>query len=371
MSDTRRKVFINARFLTESVTGVQRWAREVLTAWDGMLADGTIDRERYRFIALTPSAPLEGTHYDHIEIQIGGRFRSHIWEQLSLPRLAKGGFLVNLKNTAPLRHPNFSMVIFDLQVYGATQTHSGLFRKYYTWLLPRAVKRAKAVATISQSSAREIEKYLGYPQALVAVADSAHEHIQRIEPQEDILRREKLETRGYLLAVSSLNPNKNFAAILRAMKLADIKVPLVIAGGTNPRVFEGSELLETLPENAHHVGRVSDGELRALYEHALGFVFPSFYEGWGLPPGEAMHLGCPVIVSNTTSLPEVCGDAALYCDPADDASIAKQMRRLVEDSALRHDLSVMGRARSLTFSWPRTAGILWQQIMPAIDHAKF
>jgi len=368
MSQQRKLVFINARFLTEPLTGVQRYGREMLSAWDGMLADGTIDRERYRFIALMPSPALEGTHYEHIEMRVAGRMRSHLWEQISLPRLAKGGFLINLKNTAPLRHPNFSMVIHDLQVIGAPETHSGLFKKYYTWNLPRAVKRAKAVAAVSQATAAEIEKYFGYPQAMITVTTEGHEHIQRIESQEDILKREKLETRGYLLAVSSLNPNKNFAAILRAMTLAQVQVPLVIAGGTNPRVFEGTELLDSLPENARHVGRVSDGELRALYEHALGFVFPSFYEGWGLPPGEAMQLGCPVIVSNTTSLPEVCGDAALYCDPADDASIAKQMRRLVEDSALRHELSGMGRARALTFSWRKAAERLWQQLAPAIAH---
>ncbi len=368
MSQQRELVFINARFLTEPLTGVQRYGREMLTAWDDMLDDGTIDRSRYRFIALMPLPPLPGTNFKHIEMRVAGRLRSHFWEQLSLPRLAKGGFLINLKNTAPLRHPNFSMAILDLQVLGAPETHSGLFRKFYTWVLPRAVKRAKAVAALSQATAREIEKYYGYPQQMLTVTGASHEHILRTPPEEDILKREELTSRGYLLAVSSMNPNKNFAAILRAMSLAEIQVPLVIAGGTNPRVFEGTELLDSLPQNVRHVGRVSDGELRALYEHALGFVFPSFYEGWGLPPGEAMILGCPVIVSNTTSLPEVCGDAALYCDPADDASIAKQMRRLVEDSALRHELSGMGRARALTFTWRKAAERLWQQIAPAIDH---
>jgi len=362
-------VYINARFLTEPLTGLQRYGREILRAFDGMLADGTIDRERYRLIALTPAAPLEALPLEHLEVQVTGPFRSHLWEQLTLPHLARKGFLINLKNTAPLRHRHFSMVIHDLQVIGAPETHSGLFRRFYCWLLPRAVKRADAIAAVSEATAGEIEKYFDYPRGRITVTTDGHDHIQEIAAEEDILKRERLPTRGYLLAVSSLNPNKNFAAILRAMKLAEVDIPLVIAGGTNPRVFEGTELLESLPENARHVGRVSDGELRALYEHALGFVFPSFYEGWGLPPGEAMLLGCPVIVSDTTSFPEVCGEAALYCDPADDASIAKQIRRLVEDAALRHELSGLGRAQSLRFTWRRAAERLWASLEPVIATA--
>jgi glycosyltransferase involved in cell wall biosynthesis len=102
-------------------------------------------------------------------------------------------------------------------------------------------------------------------------------------------------------------------------------------------------------------GYVSDGELRALYEHAQCFLFPSLYEGFGLPPLEAMHCGCPTIVSNRTSLPEVCGDGAAYCDPTDPADIARQLQRVLSSASLRQELRERGLARAQSFSWKSAA----------------
>lgn len=359
-------VFINARFLTEPLTGLQRWGREFLRELDAMIEDGSIDGTAYKFHLLTPSQPEEMPEYLHLQLKVKGPLRSHLWEQLVLPRAAKG-FLLNLKNTAPTGHKNMAAVIHDLQPIARPETHTATFNRIYQWILPRVVRNAKVLFAVSESTAAEIQKYYAKPVNQIVVTTDGHEHVLRVDADESIIQKHGLHRDGFLLAVSSLNPNKNFAAILRAMKIADIKVPLVIAGGTNPRVFEGEDGVDALPKNAIHVGRVSDEELRALYEHALGFVFPSFYEGWGLPPGEAMLLGCPVVCSNTTSLPEVCGDAALYCDPADDASIAKQLFRLVEDGPLRQELAALGRARSSQFTWRAVAEKVWTAIEPVIQ----
>lgn len=358
-------VYINARFLTEPLTGLQRWGREILRELDAMVEEGVIDRKTYRFHLLSPTHPQDLPEYRHLELQVRGMLKSHFWEQWTLPRQAKG-FLLNFKNTAPVKHPAMAMVIHDLQTFARPETHTGLFNRVYNWILPRAAREAKVVAAVSEHTASEIQRFLGIPREDIPVLLEGHEHVLRREADPAILQRHDLQPQGFLLAVSSLNPNKNFAAILRAMKLADIRIPLVIAGGTNPKVFEGVDGMDNLPENAVHVGRVDDGALRALYENALGFVFPSFYEGWGLPPGEAMLLGCPVVSSNTSSLPEVCGDAALYCDPANDGSIAKQLFRIVEDGPLRQELSALGRARSSQFTWRAAAERLWAAVEPAI-----
>lgn len=357
-------VFINARFLAEPLTGLQRWGRELLSEFDAMIDEGLVDSEAFRFTLLSPEMPGDMPEYRHLHLKVGGPLNSHLWEQLILPMRAKG-FLLNLKNTAPVRHKAMSVQIQDLQPLARPETHTATFNRLYGYILPRAAERAKALCALSDSTAREMNRLLGIPQERITVTGAGHEHVLRIEPDAGILEKHDLPHDGFLLAVSSLNPNKNFAAILRAMQLVDVKVPLVIAGGTNPKVFEGDGV-ESLPDNALHVGRVSDGELRALYEHALGFVYPSFYEGWGLPPGEAMLLGCPVISSRTTSLPEVCGEAALYCDPDDDESLAKQLFRLVEDGPLRQELSALGRARSSEFTWRRTAKNWWRAVEPAI-----
>jgi glycosyltransferase involved in cell wall biosynthesis len=356
-------IYVNARFLAEPLTGLQRWGREVLLALDAMVEEGAIDGARWRFVLLAPRPPAaDAPCFRHHELRVGGVLRSHLWEQFELSRRARGGPLLNFKNTAPILRREQAVVIHDLQVFARPDTHAAGFRAVYRFLLPRAARRARVLMAVSRSTAAEIEKYFGIPRARIAVTGGGHEHVLRTPADDAIVRRHGLARGGFLLAVSSLNPNKNFAAILRALKLARLEVPLVIAGEANPLVFGGG----APPEGAVMVGRVGDAELRALYEHALGFVFPSFYEGWGLPPGEAMALGCPVVVSISTALPEVCGEAALYCDPADDASIARALTQLVEDAPRRAELTALGRAQSAKHSWRGVAERVWTAIQPLL-----
>lgn len=150
-----------------------------------------------------------------------------------------------------------------------------------------------------------------------------------------------------------MSPNKNFKSIVSAIKLlGNVNYQIVVAGGTNPRVFNKSE---ALPPNINYIGYIQDEQLLALYRHAACFIFPSLYEGFGLPPLEAMACGCPVVVSNVASLPEVCGDAALYCNPYDPQDIADKIRRIVTDQDLREQLRQKGFERVKQFSWERCA----------------
>jgi len=355
---TRKNIYVNARFLTAPLTGMQRFGREFLRAWDDMLEDGTIDSSLYEFVLLTPEKPNDMPELKHMRLKVAGALRSHFWEQFSLPLLARDGFLINLANTAPAFKTQQALLLHDLQVWARPSTHSRGFNALYNFVVPLAVRNAKAVLCPSESTAKEMLKYFKHPFEKTIVTQEGHEHVLRTPSNNSILAQHDLQNGGYLLAVSSLNPNKNFLAILQAMKLADIHIPFVIAGGTNPKVFAGHGI-DQLPEEILHVGRVPDGELRALYENALGFVYPSFYEGWGLPPGEAMQLGCPVVSSDTSSLPEVCGDAVLYCDPADTSSLAAQIKRLVDEPGLREELREKGTKQIARFSWRKSAQKAW------------
>jgi glycosyltransferase involved in cell wall biosynthesis len=159
-----------------------------------------------------------------------------------------------------------------------------------------------------------------------------------------------------ILAVGSRSPHKNLAAVVQAVsRLGGSALPLVAAGGANTRVFNPAELNGN---SFHAVGYVTDLELRALYEQAACFVYPSLYEGFGLPPLEAMTCGCPVVVSRAAALPEVCGDAALYCDPHDPENIAEQIRTVLHDSGRRAELRERGLARARCFTWGRAASAL-------------
>jgi glycosyltransferase involved in cell wall biosynthesis len=131
--------------------------------------------------------------------------------------------------------------------------------------------------------------------------------------------------------------------------LGDERLPLVAAGGGNSRIFAGAA-----PGSGTATGYVTDAELRALYEGASCFVLPSLYEGFGLPALEAMSCGCPVIASNTASLPEVCGDGALLCDPRDPKDIAARISFLLDQPGERERLRQRGMARAGEFTWRRS-----------------
>jgi len=209
------------------------------------------------------------------------------------------------------------------------------------------------VASVSQFSADELTRHVSRRAAGIEVIYESGEHVLRHASDKRILDRLSLSGYPYLLAVGSRSRNKNFSGVARAAEaLSDLGIKIVAAGGHNTRVFASTE---TANDDIVYAGYVTEGELRALYENALCFVFPSFYEGFGLPPLEAMHCGCPVIVSRRASLPEICGDAALYCDPADPADIARCVRRLATSEQLRGELRAAGLARASQFSWSRAA----------------
>ena len=152
--------------------------------------------------------------------------------------------------------------------------------------------------------------------------------------------------------------NRYCASGLESIAIASAKISagiadVVIAGGANAKVF--GDAGKDDDERIHWLGYVSDGELAALYQQAWAFVFPSIYEGFGIPPLEAMQWGCPVVAARAASIPEVCGDAALYFDPRNAGELVAALQRLAADDGLRQHLSDEGRKRAALFSWPQAA----------------
>lgn len=350
----RKKYILNGRFLTQSTTGVQRYAVDLVKALDMLIDCGLIDSNHYSFCLLSPKNVRYDLNLKHIPLRQVGHFKGHFWEQIELPLYAHDGFLINLCNTAPLLKFNQVVTIHDASVYGFPQAYSIAFRIWYKLLFKWLGATSRKIVTDSAFSKEELAKYCGIKKDKMHVVYLGKEHILAVRPDDSILRRHDLMSKRFVLAVSSMNPNKNFKSIVQAMELlGSMRFDTVIAGGTNPNVFSRSDV--SLSDNVRHVGYVSDGELRALYEHASCFVYPSFYEGFGLPPLEAMACGCPVLVSQAASLPEVCGDAALYCDPHDPEDIAEKIRLLMSDEALRAELRQKGLERAMQFTWDKCA----------------
>jgi glycosyltransferase involved in cell wall biosynthesis len=181
---------------------------------------------------------------------------------------------------------------------------------------------------------------------------------------ENIKTRLSLPDR-YLLFVGRLNVRKNLENLLRALPLmTDQEIPLVVVGKADWKAPKLDALLSG-PGIGHRVimtGSVTDRELSAVYALATLFCFPSFAEGFGLPPLEAMASGVPVIVANRTSLPEVCGDAATYAEPEDPASIAAAINRLLSDAALYREKKKAGIKRASQFTWTHSALALRKSI---------
>ncbi|RMH00849.1 MAG: glycosyltransferase family 1 protein [Planctomycetota bacterium] len=361
------EVHVNARFLGEPLTGVQRVGREILAELDRMVAAGEIDRGRWRIVLHLPAPPAADPGLPHLELRPGGAFRSHAWEQLSLPRRAPG-LLLNLKGTAPVRHPRTLLHLHDAVTFAWPQAYSRAFRAWWGWVVPRAARRARLLTAVSAFTAGEYERRFGIPRRRITVLPNGHEHVFAAAAEPAVLARLGLEPEGYVLAVGSLDPRKNLAGAAAAVRLAGVEgLRLVVAGGPNPRVF--AERGAELPPGTVHAGRVSDGELRALYEHALALIFPSFYEGFGLPPLEAMALGCPVLASDAAALPEVCGRAALLAPPAADAERAEQLRTLAADPALRAELRAKGRAQAAGFTWRACARGMWRLVTAELERS--
>ena len=351
LAHRKGKVAINGRFLTQEVTGVQRYAIELVKALDRLVSEADPAVEAYSFELLAPRRELkQNLGLRSIPVRQVGRLGGHLWEQLELPYYVRKRCLLSLCNAGPLAKRNQVVTVHDAAVFANPQNFSLRFRTWYKLLLVGLGRTAARVATVSSFSKKELIRYCKMPEAKLRVTLEGGEHVLSVPTDKEILQRQALEHRPFVLAVSSLSPNKNFRAVVRAAELlGDTDFDVVVVGGTNPRIFSRSG--QSLPDSVKHTGYVSDGELRALYESAACFIYPSFYEGFGLPPLEAMSCGCPTIASGTASMPEVCGDAVLYCDPGDPADIARNIRQLMQDKSLREDMRTKGLQRAHGFSW--------------------
>lgn len=346
------EILINGRFLSRKLTGVDRFARELLTALDARLERDPALAARLAFTLLVPRN-AETPAFRHIRLRTCGRFTGTLWEQVELPLAARGKRLLSLCNAAPVFKRRQIVVIHDAAPLRVPDSYSRKFRLWYGALMPWLGRISERIITVSNFSASEIPLAYGIPAGKIRVVPESGEHIRRVATEPAILERHGLTARPYVLGVSSLSPHKGFETLIRAVELLgdDAGFDLAIAGGTNPRIFASGDL----PAFVKHLGYVSDGELRALYENAACFVFPSYYEGFGLPAAEAMALGCPVIAARAASIPEACSDAARYFTPRNAEELARCLKEAMSSRQWRDEARQKGIGLSHSMRWDDTA----------------
>jgi glycosyltransferase involved in cell wall biosynthesis len=358
-------VYINGKFLAQRLTGVQRYATCLVQALDRRLGVAGSPPSLRCVLLLPPGAPAPVLQ--HIEARAlahsaaSALFGLHGWEQLRLPGAARDGVLLSLSGSAPARARRQIATLHDAALWDQPGAYTRSFRLWYRALFRRLARRGGPLLTVSAFSRTRLALALGVAESRFTLVPGGSEHLLAVAPEPGALDRLQLQPGCYLLAVASANPSKNLPRLLRAWAALPAAIraglQLVLVGGGSPRVFAAGAEVQTASD-VRLAGAVSDAALRALLDGALAMVCPSLYEGYGLPPLEAMACGCPVAAARSASLPEVLGDAALYFDPNDEAAITAALAQLIGDAALRERLRSAGRSHAATRRWDGAAAAL-------------
>ncbi|HZR97404.1 MAG TPA: glycosyltransferase family 1 protein [Chloroflexota bacterium] len=347
-------VGLDGRIADYTAGGIAQYTRQ-LAAWLPRLASAdrfTLFRARRQRAPWTPPATVRQRRLltpPH-----------HRWEQALLPlELApeRLDLLHGPDFTVPTRRRCPAIVtVHDLAFLRYPEIQTADSRRHYGQVA-RVVQHVERVIADSACTAADVEALLGVPPARIRVVHLAPTPAPPAGPAEVAAVRARYELPGlFLLYVGTLEPRKNLGTLLRAFARLGPAEParLVLAG---PRGWLDEPIMaaaERLGERVRLLGPVPAADLPALYAAATAFVYPSLYEGFGLPPLEAMAAGTPVLAAKASCLPEVLGDAALFVHPEDEAGLAEALRAVLADAALRADLRARGLARAATFSWERT-----------------
>ena len=297
--------------------------------------------------------------------------RSVVWQRaVELPLAARRLRLDVLHvpyNFLPTGRARKIVTIYDLTFLRFPQTHGAVEQARLTVLTRLAAQRADHVVTVSAASRSDIVERYGVPPNRVTVAPGAVDR-SLFRPTDDAacaaFRRQRGLGRDYFLHVGTLHPRKNVPVLIEAFARLRARGRrdhhLVLVGRSDHGAGDVFRTVRArgLDDVVHHLENVDAADLAATYSGATALVLPSLYEGFGLPALEAMSCGCPVLASQAGALPEVCGDAALFFDPRDPDALSARLESLLDDAALRQDLTRRGFANCDRFSWERTAALV-------------
>lgn len=340
---------INGRFLARPTTGVERYGRLLLRVIATEWPDSRV---------IVPKGAPEVLEDFGLEIVRHGNTTGHVWEQVELPRaLETGEVLLSPANTGPLRAQHHVPVVHDLAFLHHPEWFNARFATWYKLLIPRMVRRADRVITVSGSVRDELMRYYGLPEERLSIVPPYVLPALLAPPEPHELKR------PYYLLVASLDPRKGIDRALNWFTgLRDPAFDLVIVGRTH-RAFPPVPI--PADPNIHVLSDVDDARLSALYRNAIALIQPSYYEGFGLPVLEAITLGCPVITGHLKVFTEQFGDAIHEADIGYTRSMMRAMVTL-NDAKERGAWVEKGRTRALAFNAQRTTDALHEALDPVL-----
>ncbi|MGN7977341.1 glycosyltransferase family 4 protein [Microbacterium sp. 22195] len=342
-------IAINCRFLTQDLTGVQRFAEEIT-------AELARTREDVRLFA--PPGALRHTGLGGREVEQIGTASGHRWEQWDLPRMLRrehgSPLLLSLMNTGPVLYRNQVVTHHDVTYVRFPQTYTKRFRVAYRMLSSLTLHRARQVITVSEFSRREIVDVYGIDlEKIRVVPNAAGSEFRRPHQESDP---------AYFLAVASFLPHKNIDRMVDAFERyraeSGSTTTLRLVGSARPASMARSDGSPRAASGVELLGRVDDRRLQELYAGARGFIFPSLYEGFGVPPLEAQSAGAPVAAADIPPVREALGDSALFFDPSDTKSMSDAFLTLDADADARQRLRAAGHSNVGRRSWERSAGVI-------------
>lgn len=311
------KIVINGRFLTQKLTGVQRYALEITKALDTLT-----DQIKLPIELLVPES-LDDKNLpslNNIQIKKTGTSSGIKWEQLDLAKYIRKNKALGLHlcNSVPALTPKGICCVHDITYkvnpQFITTKHLAFAKIWHLFQYKTAIKKSLHVTTVSEYSRKEIVREYKIKESKISVAYNGWQHFNTYIQGDDSLKSfPKLKEKEYYFSLATMAKNKNFPWIVNAAKNNPDSI-FAVAGNLNIEKL-GNNLGTDLPSNLLTLGYISDNDAKILMKHCKAFLFPSFYEGFGIPPLEAMAMGAPVICSNAACLPEVFMDCVHYINP--------------------------------------------------------
>lgn len=342
------KVYINGRFLAEYLTGIQRFSVEICNA---------LYEINPEIIVLSPNK-IRSDYTLLGKVRKFGLLPSLFWEYIELPIFLffhKKPLLLNFGSPGPLFYRNRIVSIHDISYKKNPKWFTWFYGTYYKLITPLYARRAKKIITVSKFSQSEIQKWLKIPDdKFVIIHNAVSSLLSGSENSQPIVEGK------YVLTVSSLDPRKNLHTVFKAFNAAPPKgVKLILAGKSSPLFnFKNYDDIEI-----ESIGYVSNEKLSNLYRNASVFIYLSYYEGFGIPPLEAMSCGCPVILSDIPVFREIYGDAALFVKPDDIFEVKNAIDLILNHEKLRKELIEKGYEKVKEFDWKKSASKLNEIIL--------